>query len=214
LKKHICNDIRDKILNNVTTDMSDIILKYQNLSLLSISILSTFACIYYNTVNNQATFNFLQTIIGTYSIVDLYYSKSIDFKIHHILTLGLLYYNIVYNVHCSDLHIITYSFIKTEISSIFLILKYYLDKKSAFYHINNIVFYILFFKLRIYDIYYNVIKYDSQIYTIINKYTPNSYYKSSILIVSCYGLYILNLYWFMLLSKILYKKIVCKYLLF
>jgi hypothetical protein len=194
--------------------MSDIILKYQNLSLLSISILSTFACIYYNTVNNQTTFKFLQFIICTYSIVDLYYSKSIEFKIHHILSLGLFYYNFVYNVQCSDNNIITYSFFKTEISSIFLVLKYYLDKKSAFYHINIGVFYLLFFKLRIYDIYYNVIKYDSQIYTIINKYTPDSYYESSILIVSCYGLYILNLYWFMILSKILYQKIVCKYLLF
>ena len=185
--------------------MSDIILKYQNISILSIAILSSFACIYYNFVTDQTNFKFLQAIICIFSIVDLYYNKSRDIKLHHLFSLGLFYYSFVFNVPCSDINILTYSFIKTEISSIFMVLKFYINKKSNLYHVNNIIFYILFFKLRVYEIYYDVINYDSQLYIIINKYS--NFVGSFCFVLSCYGLFILNLYWFFLINKIMYKKL-------
>ena len=50
-----------------------------------------------------------------------------------------------------------YTLLKTEISSIFYVLKYWLPKKSSIYNINLILFYSSFFKFRILDYYYEII---------------------------------------------------------
>ena len=108
-----------------------------------------------------------------------------------------------------DLDIIIYSLLKLEMTSVCLILKKYLNKNGFLYKINLLIFYISFIKFRIIDFYYHII-YKSTLYEIINKYTPNNTIGSIMLLVSCYGLYILNIYWFLQINKIIYKKIFIK----
>ena len=72
---------------------------------------------------------------------------------------------------------------------------------------NTILFYMLFLKLRIYDFYYEIIYNNISFDIVFQRYSPTNYCLSSILLMSCYGLYILNLYWFLIMNKILYKTI-------
>ena len=95
--------------------------------------------------------------------------------------------------------------VKTEFSSIFLALKYWLDKKTLLYKINLMVFYVLFLKLRIID-FYSVILPGSPLYIIDQQYSDN-FYMSFIFIGSVYGLYALNIYWFIQMNMLLYKQL-------
>ena len=92
---------------------------------------------------------------------------------------------------------------------IFYVLKYWLPKKTILYNLNSILFYILFFKLRIYDFYYEIIYNNISFDITFQKYSPTNYYLSSILLISCYGLYILNLYWFLILNNYKQDKFHC-----
>jgi hypothetical protein len=189
---------------------TNVILHYQNLALFTISWLSLFACIHYKITKSYYYLYYLIQIISIYAFVDLFYTKNIDSKIHHTSILGLVFYVNYFLVDYNDIQFLIYSFIQTEISSIFLVLTYYINKKSVYYYLNSIIFYILFFKFRIYDFYFNIIRYDSVLYITTSKYTPDNFCGSSIFIVSGNVLYILNVYWFILLSKLFYKKFVSK----
>ena len=103
--------------------------------------------------------------------------------------------------------LITYTIMTTEVTSIFYISRFYLPKKSVLYFINNAFFYVLYLKLRMIDYFFNVIHWDSQLYLLFDKYTPNSIGESSIIVIGCYGLYGLNLYWFYSMNRILYDGI-------
>ena len=152
-------------------------------------------------------FDILFPFVGLHALIDFFLTNSYDLKLHHFFIFGIIFYNYYYNVSSEYRFIFSYPLLKTEISSIFYVLKYWLPKKTILYNLNSILFYILFFKLRIYDFYYEIIYNNISFDITFQKYSPTNYYLSSILLISCYGLYILNLYWFLILNKILYKTI-------
>ena len=200
----------DNNVKIVNTNKKQNNIHYHNFALLTIGIFSLLSCIYYNITNSFSYLYNLIPIINFYAFVDLFYTTKLVTKLNNIFILVFIFYFNYFNyfvIECMDLKILVYTFIKTEISSISLVLTYYIDKKSIYYNLNSVIFYTLFFKLRIYDFYYNIIHYDSSLYIIINKYTPNNFYGKGLFVVSCYGLYFLNVYWFILLSKIVYKKV-------
>lgn len=184
------------------------VLHIQNTGLLCVSMLSTISCVsfYYNK-HLFFPSNFISSIILGYSVLDLLNNKPTDLKIHHYSVIGIMFYKFYYRVSDSDIETFLCSFYKVEISSIFYVLKYYVNKKSYLYHINLLLFYLLFLKFRVCDFYYNIISYESSLYTIIYDYSSNNILLSGILLSSCYTLYMLNLYWFFLMNKLLYKQI-------
>jgi hypothetical protein len=186
--------------------MSSIIVHYQNLSLFIIGIISLFACISYDIGNNcEFIFSFLQKAIILYLGVDLFSNKQFDFFIHHIFTLLIGFYNYYYKIGYIENHIIIYTLLRTEISSIFLVLKYYIKKDSIFYNINNLIFIILFFKFRVFDYYYYIIDSNSSLYLLYEKNEISI--RPIILFIGFYGLYFLNLYWALVMIKIIFKSI-------
>ena len=203
------------VINNIK--INDLILHIQNISLFSISIFSLFAYVYYNTQIlisnnlNKSDFIWPYEIIIPYicihSFVDLFITRSFDVKIHHIFILGIFFYNYYYNITNVDIFIFSYHLLKTEITSIFYVLKFWLPTDSYIYNINNFLFYILFFKFRIIDFYYGIIQNNYVFKLIINKYSQTNDFLTTIIVLSCYGLYILNIYWFLIMTKILYKNI-------
>jgi hypothetical protein len=74
-------------------------------------------------------------------------------------------------------------------------------------NINNLAFICVFFKLRIYDLYYDIINYNSPLYSMMNNHMQNDPLSQTLLLTSVYGLYLLNLFWFLKMLKILYTKI-------
>ena len=49
---------------------------------------------------------------------------------------------------------------------------------------------------------------ESELFQVVNIYSPNDFIGTSILMISCYGIYLLSLYWFVIINKLLYKNVV------
>jgi len=188
----------------------DILVHVQNFSIFSISFISFISCLYYNyntSSEGMKLFGNLMPMVGIHATVDFFITKKIDIQIHHVCVLGVLFYNYYNNVASEISIMLIYPFIKTEISSIFLSLKDYLPKKSIWCTVNSALFYVSFFKLRILDFYSEIIYNHESLNILIQKYSSNNPILSAIMISSCYGLYILNIYWFLIINKILYKSL-------
>lgn len=191
-------------------NLPDLFLNIQNISLFCISISSAFL-VYQTSRNKELEYeyhwNALIQIVGIHAATDFFITKNIDLKIHHVYILGIIFYNYYYNVSFEDKFIFLYSLLKTEISSIFYILKYYLPKNSIIYNINNIIFFALFFKFRLVDFYSEIITNTIGIDYIIQNYSRTNYILNAIIFICIYGLYALNIYWFLIINKILYKSL-------
>lgn len=194
----------------------------QNSSLFIISIVAFLSYLNYNlqpiwyqNIDNEVIDNFgggafskpydiLLPFVVVHASIDFFINKSYDLKLHHLCVIGIYFYNMYNNVSTEYRFMFLYPLLNTEISSIFYVLKFWLPNKSFIYNLNTILFYLSFFKFRIYDFYYKIIQNNFCFYTIFQKYS-NSDYSSYVLLLSCYILYILNIYWFLIMNKILYK---------
>jgi len=200
------------VSNNLySVNIKEIILQVQNIVLFLIAVGSLFCCINHHLNNNQLensihSFNILNSFVGYYSFIDLFVNNSIEIKLHHLFTLFIFFYRFYYNVPDFYTFEIMYPYLKTEISSIFLVFKYWLPKNTIIYTINDTIFYISFFKLRLYDIYYEVLL-NKNVVEMLKMYSSSNILLSSIILLGCYGLYILNVYWFLIMNKVIYKKI-------
>ena len=99
----------------------------------------------------------------------------------------------------ADIFIFLSTILNTEIANIFYVLKCYLKEDTILYDINYALFYVTFFKFKIYD-FYKIINNHNEFYLIENDYKP-------ICLVCIYTLYIINLYWFAIMNKYVYDKI-------
>jgi len=180
-------------------------LHYQNASLFTISLISfifyTYNTIFVVPISN----NYIINIILVYCFIDIFFTKSKANLCHHICVLGLGYYFFNYTLPYN--HPVILLVLKTESTSIFLVLKYYINKNSILYTINNATFAILFFKIRIVDQYYNIFDKNSEMYSLIKTNSPDDKFSNSLLIFGVCGLYILNIYWFCLIISATYKII-------
>ena len=153
----------------------------QNISLFGISISVFFQCLFYNIKsnydenykNNTTSFDVFVPLVGIHAFVDLFITKSNDLKLHHVFILSILFYNYYYGVVSEDKFNIVYTLLKTEISSIFYVLKYWLPKSTNVYFVNNLLFYFFFFKFRIYDFYHGLITNHYQFELLFEKYSSN-----------------------------------------
>ena len=175
--------------------MNDVYLDIVNTCKFTIGNIALFAYLYSFYDNSSFYYDMVMYSSGIYSFVDLFFTSSHVSRIHHIISLILC--NYYYDISPSVRPIITYPVLNTEISSIFYILKYWL-KDPQLYTINLGIFYIAFFKFRIYDFY--TLIYTSHV--TINMPFPK------IGLIACDGLFIMNLYWFALMNKIVYKNLI------
>ena len=140
-------------------------------------------------------------IIGTMCLIDFYFVKKKDILLHHSFALAMIYY---INTHEYNTNITTLTAIilRTEISTIFLILNNLL-KNNNLKKINKIVFVLTFFYYRIYNYLYYLIL-NKNVHTNILVYSRNNfeYYESYI---GLYGLFSINVYWSYLIIKKIFK---------
>ena len=192
------------------------ILNVRNLSLFILANASAFSFLYYqysldsdkysldSVQENKGVlaFDTLYPYVGAYAFIDLFFCDSYDFIFHHLSILAIIFYSSYHNVSLEHRFMFSYPLLKTEISSVFYVLKYWIPEKSSLYHVCTILFYVSFLKFRLYD-YYDIF-YKNILFDLIFK--EYSYDLSYLLVLSCYGLFILNLYWFFIINKILYKS--------
>jgi hypothetical protein len=154
-------------------------------------------------------FDNLFICVQIYAFIDLFLVKTNDLIIHHLCIFAVSFYTWYNNVNDINRFMFGYSLLKTEISSFFLVLKYWIPEKTLAYTINALLLYVSFFKFRIFDMYNEIIRGNYVFDVVLHKYTPTSPSISGILYFSVYGLYLLNAYWFLIMTKILYKQL-CK----
>jgi hypothetical protein len=126
-------------------------------------------------------------------------------QFHH--TLGILSIVVKYWLDMKpedDLHILN-GLYKTEISTFFYVFQLWIPKTAMIlYWSNAVIFSTTFFKFRIYDYYKNIIT-SPMHYELMEKYIADSWAKAAALHTSVYGLYALNMYWFIAICKRAYK---------
>jgi hypothetical protein len=189
---------------NLITDL-------KNLNALGFCLYISYLC-YFDKLEN------CDIILSAYLIFDLFFSSN-EYSLHHILTLSLTSYKSMYGISYEDYVTASRPFLKTEYSSIFLLIKYFYDEKMSesfkknrfskiLYGINDLAFITTFVKFRVFDLYTNTIQ-NKEIHYIIDNYLyEDSYIQFTQFYAGMCGLYLLNFYWFCLISKKLYKQFV------
>jgi len=203
------------------------ILDYQNISLFSISTASIFSYVYYNyfyditpfkstlcsfftnqcTISGFTPYEMMIPFVGLHAFIDFFMSKTYDLKLHHVCILGIIGYNYYFSVALEDRIPFLQPLLNTEVSSLFYVFKYWIPKNSILFQINAVLFYTTFFKFRIYDFYNKIVLQHGVFENVFVKYSNSNVFASSVLLISCYGLFMLNLYWFLIIQKILYKSL-------
>jgi len=122
-----------------------------------------------------------------------------------------------YNLTIEEIYIQMKPFIKTEISSIFLVFKLVYENNlpdsikqnriaKVLYHINDLTFVATFAKTRIWDLLFDAVL-NPEIHRRIATNAGDSILRNFHLYSGFYGLYILNLYWFAIICKKIYKTV-------
>jgi len=187
------------------------ILDIQNVSALFIGIYALYIHICFIYEEHTHAMNHIDIIINIivkHAFFDFIVNKSYDIKLHHLFIFGSILYPKYHNVEQSDMYPLTTTYVNTEISTLFYVFKYWLPENSSLYNVNLIFFYLSFFKIRVYD-FYKIIQGNRELNNLFDKYERDSL--SYVCLFSVYGLYILNLYWFCIMTKVMVKKLLKPY---
>jgi len=176
---------------------------YQNIANLIVSaVVSSTLYMYYYL--DEGYLDTAIPLVMWHFATDLFLTKKPDLMLHHILGLSFAGYKYIMQVQPPDDTDTILVLYKTEISTFFFVFKILLanNKNKLLVKINDLLFFITFFKYRIYD-FYTILISNENLYIYAAKY---SY--SYILLSAVHGMFILNLYWFLIICKIAFKPII------
>jgi len=180
---------------------------YQNFANLGLCVIVASNILYYSWYNKNLDFSV--PVIFTYFVCDLFICKP-EIKIHHMLGIAVLAFKMYYRDTIVDDSNVVLALYKTELSTFFYIFKCLMDtyniKSTILTTMNNSLFFATFFKYRIYDYFFDVII-NPITYSVLDTYSGGSRESVFFACGGIYGLYILNIYWFSIMCKILYKPI-------
>jgi len=182
----------------------------QNVMSFAIYVTMTY---YYFTDNFENCHN----ILYAYLAFDIFLAQP-DCVLHHICCFIMLSGKNTYNLTIEEIYIQMKPFIKTEISSIFLVFKLVYENNlpdsikqnriaKVLYHINDLTFVATFVKTRIWDLLFDAVL-NPEIHRRIATHAGDSILCNFHLYSGFYGLYILNLYWFAIICKKIYKTVI------
>ena len=200
------------MLQNIFPSKKHVITNVQNVNSMCMIISTTY--LYF-----ADSMDYCYNIIFTYLIIDLMFSQT-ESTIHHILILLMLTCKQAYGYSDADVNIIIKPFIKTEISTFFLTLKMLYEdnvndalKKTKIAtiasNVNDALFLITFIKTRMWDLLYDTIL-NPEMHQIIQPPLQDSIIRNVHFHTGFYGIYLLNLYWFVKILKKVYKDVVVK----
>lgn len=160
-------------------------------------------------------------ILLSYLTFDLFLAQK-EALIHHFFTISITACEKIYNFTNEDANALSTPFLKTEISTIFLMMKVIYDDNASetikknriakiLYGVNDALFISTFTKFRMFDLFFNVIG-NPEFYNMTNKYmclTEKYCMLNQIHVYgSVCGLYAMNIYWFSIILKKIYKQMV------
>jgi len=182
--------------------------KHQQAGLLLISLYTIYNILYVSNLTGLSGIMFFYLFVETFFLP--FYKLDIIF--HHIISMLFVAYPKLYSILLDHIYNHTITFLKVEISSIFLCSSYFLKEQkkisnnkciSYSLHISNALFIVSFFKYRCYefiyrlglnpDFYQDIIVNDSATSTIYVYFTMSSFM-------------ILNCYWVFKIIRVVFKK--------
>lgn len=149
----------------------------------------------------------------TYFAVDIFFSQP-EAVLHHTLCLLSLSCRSIYGFSDAESIVMLKPMIKTEVSTIFLLLKIMYEQHrwdnkivKTLYYINNFLFIATFVKTRIWDLtFYSML--DPEVHDINRLYLQDSILRNLHFYVGFFGLYVMNLYWFSIICRKMFKELV------
>ena len=181
--------------------------KYTHLALFGISAITII------NVNYDYNYSANLNLIKYYLLGELFIlpSKKKDIFAHHLITIGLCSYLQYYNIDMTTNFYSTKQLLMTEVSSLFLSIVSYIKSANMQSNIakkiegiSMVLFILSFGKYRIYDYYNNIITNDYFYETVTTNDSHCQYFwKYSV----TYGLFLLNIYWFAIITKVMWKRI-------
>ena len=181
-------------------------------------------CLYkYKQTNNVQWFNIVWYFFLFYLIYDLYFERRIDFWIHHIPSIILTLISLIFPQVPFSILVPNFTAIGTETSSVFLSIKnlirtYLKQNKSnpdlktdsvsdsnirnilkKIQPINDLLFVAIFTYTRVYLFNKNIL-FNPDLYSNLSK-SANFYMLDKIAIACFWILGLLNMYWFVIISK-------------
>lgn len=156
-------------------------------------------------------------LLFSYLTIDLLFAEP-ELVLHHVLCLLPLTCKYSFNFTQVESNTIVKPFMKTEISTLFLIFKVVYEKNvpesikktrvaNALYQINDLIFVAVFIKIRIWDLLFDAMLNPETHQKVIEK-SDGSILKNANFYVGFCGLYFMNLYWFALICKKMYKQLI------
>ena len=162
-------------------------------------------------------------LLTTYFVLDFAFAKP-EARIHHTLSLMVLSCSPYYGYNQDEANTVLRPFVKTEISTIFLIFKVVYEKNASdeiaqnpiaktLHKINDLLFLATFVKTRLCDLLFDAML-NPEIHQNNEKYLQDSIIRNLHFYVGFFGLYALNLYWTSIIFRKLFKDYVVKPFLF
>lgn len=188
------------------------ITQWQNIAALGVVLYT----VYLYSIDNITPCHGLLT---TYFIFDFAFANP-EALLHHTLSLMVLSCTPSYGYNQDEANTVLRPFVKTEISTIFLLLKLLYEQKASneiaqnrivktLCGINDLFFITTFMKTRLYDLTFDAML-NPEIHQNNQKYLQDSTIKNLHFYVGFFGLYMLNLYWTAIIFRKLFKDLVVK----
>ena len=182
--------------------------KTLNVNLFILSLYATYNCYYVTDLTNMYYVMFI------YLFCDYFFIpfNKIDAFLHHTICLPFILYPTIYSIPMEDIYEYNITFLKVEISSIFLCTGYFIrelkkisNNKCITYslHINNALFFTTFFKYRCYDFLY-YIGLNPEFYQVM--IIPNNVTSKIYVYLTIYPFMALNIYWIYKIINVIFKN--------
>lgn len=201
------------------TEREQTILHYRNVANL---VVSSIVGLNFVWIHFYGTYRYASVpLIVAHLITDLPFASG-DLFVHHIFTLIFIGYKCTIAhklVNYDDYHLFA-TLGATELSSFFYVFRFWLADdnstvskllspklRSVVKKVNDGLFYLSFFKLRIYD-FTKYIMLNEEGFGRMEKYTEGRLSQQVFLYFGVVGLYVLNIYWFAVLTKVVFKPLV------
>lgn len=197
-----------------------IIQKYENIASFSVCAITLANLLLYQWFASTAFIHIINVSILSYCSIDLIFAKN-DVFIHHVLTVGTIGFAYLHGIPPDTVFTVFGTLLMTEMSSFFNISRIWLEEYigqnnrmfSTIYAVNALLFILSFAKLRLYDFYIDIIR-NPRTYEVLSQFTEKSIVRHVHIYGCIYGLFLLNMFWFSLICKKLYKMIIINHFKF
>lgn len=167
--------------------------------------------LYYYYYIDKSSLYFSIPFIALHFLLDIFVCTT-DIKLHHLCGLFVIFTKYFYNtlpVHDSSIIILIYNFEITTFFYLFKIwFKSYEKTQNRFLkwiiRSNDIIFFASFFKIRIFDYYVYAIS-NPVMYENLYNYVGDRIFDNVLMYSGIYGFFILNIYWFLIMCKVVCK---------